>query len=216
VPSTCLRLATLLLRPAINSNPAIQKAQQHVGTFPQPDTHHLTLVVAAAAHASEPVNEYGKHYLEELLPCGAHFHKSIGSEELFRCNPAQSFYDVPPEPHRIVVPLVEGDPGKGQVGFFCLTPLGQERRLAVACRGAYEGSLAVRRLSEKLEQSGMDQLLGARRRCPQLGLEDYPGRIDAWVASGVDGGLLGPGSLARPLRTCAVRPMRWRTPPTSQ
>ena len=48
-----------------------------------------------------------------------------------------------PQPNQIVVLLVEGDPGEGHLGFFYLTPVSQERRLPVACRGAYEGGLVV-------------------------------------------------------------------------
>ena len=130
----------------------------------------------------------GSAALEELLPYGAHFHKNIGSEVLFfRHNPAQSFYDVPPQPDRIVVLLVEGDPGEGHAGFLRPTPLGQERRLPIASRGAYEGDLAVQGFPEELEQPGTDQLLGAWRRRPQLGLEDDAGMIEVWLTGGANG-----------------------------
>jgi hypothetical protein len=50
---------------------------------------------------------------------------------------------VPPQPDLIVVLLIQGDPGEGQIGFFYLTPVGQERRLPVAGRGAYDANLAL-------------------------------------------------------------------------
>jgi hypothetical protein len=134
----------------------------------------------------ELVYEHGKRCLEELLSCGAHSHHNIGSKVLLWHSLAQSLYYVPPQSDRIVVLLVEGDPGEGQVGFFCLTPLGQERRLPVAGRGANEGSLVVRGFLEECEQPGTEDLLGARRRRLQLGLEDNPGRISARIARGLN------------------------------
>src|SRR5215213_5215486 len=103
---------------------------------------------------------------------------------------AQRLHYVPPQPYRIVVLLVEEDPGEGHLGFFYLTPVGQERRLPVAGRGAYDADFAVQGVPEELEQSATDQLLGSRRRRPQLGLENDPGRINAWVARGVNYALL--------------------------
>ena len=88
----------------------------------------------------ELVYEGGQRYSDEPLPHSAHSHENIGPEVLaFWHNPAQRLYYVPPQPDRIVVLLVEGDPGEGQLGFFYLTPVGQERRLPVAGRGAYDG-----------------------------------------------------------------------------
>src|SRR5215207_4959387 len=72
----------------------------------------------------EPVYEHGKRYLDELLPYGGHRHKNFASEVHFRHNLAQRLYYVPPQPDRIIVLLVEGDPYEGQAGFFSLTPLG--------------------------------------------------------------------------------------------
>ena len=124
---------------------------------------------------------------DEPLPHGAQSNKHIGSEVLFFWhNPAQRLYYVPPQPDRIVVLLVEGDPGEGYLGFFYLTPVGQKRRLPVAGRGAYDANLAVQGVPEELEQPATDHVLGARQRRPQLGLEDDPGRIDAWVARGCE------------------------------
>ena len=135
----------------------------------------------------ELVYERGERESGEPLPHGAHSHKNIGSEVLFLWhNPTQRLYYVPPQPDRIVVLLVEGDPGEGYLGFFYLTPVGQERRLPVAGRGAYDANLAVQGVPEELEQPATDHVLGAGQRHPQLGLEDDPGRIDAWVARGVN------------------------------
>jgi hypothetical protein len=68
---------------------------------------------------------------------------------------------VPPQPDRIVVLLVEGDPGEGQFGHFYLTPVGQKNRLPVAGRGANEANPGVQSVPEDLEQRATDQLLGA-------------------------------------------------------
>jgi hypothetical protein len=54
----------------------------------------------------ELVNEHGKHHLDEPLPRDTHPYENIGPEVLFRHDPAHSFYNVPPQPHRIVVLLV--------------------------------------------------------------------------------------------------------------
>ena len=54
---------------------------------------------------------------------------------------------------------------------------------------------------KELEQPATDDLLGTRQRRPQLGLEDDPGRINAWVARGVDNGLLRPAPLSRATHT---------------
>src|SRR5215218_3383734 len=73
----------------------------------------------------ELVYERGKRYSDEPLPHGTHSQENIGSEVLpFWHNAAQRFYYVSPQPDRIVVLLVEGDPGEGQVGFFYLMPVG--------------------------------------------------------------------------------------------
>jgi len=115
------------------------------------------------------------------LSHGAQCHESIGPEILLWHNLAHRLYYVPPHPGQIVVLLVEGDPGERQAGFFCLTPLDQERRLPVPSRGGYEANLAVRGFPEELEQSGADQLLGARRRRVQFGLDDDTGRVDVSI-----------------------------------
>ena len=95
----------------------------------------------------ELVYEHGERRLVEPAPTGAHSHENIGSEALFlRHDSAQRLDYVPPQPDRIVVLLVEGDPGEGHLGFFYLTPVGQERRLPVAGRGAYDADPAVQGL----------------------------------------------------------------------
>src|SRR5215204_5309996 len=91
----------------------------------------------------ELVYEHGKRALVEPVSLGVHFPNNIGCEVLPWRNLAQSLHNVPPQPDRIVVLLVDGDPGEGQAGLFCSKPLGKERRLSVAGRGAYEGDLAV-------------------------------------------------------------------------
>src|SRR5215208_247596 len=76
-------------------------------------------------HLGELVYERGERRLDEPLPHGAHSQENICSELLFFWhNLAQRLYYVPPQPDRIVVLLVEGDPRKGHLGFFYLTPVG--------------------------------------------------------------------------------------------
>jgi hypothetical protein len=136
-------------------------------------------------------------YSGEPLPHGAHSHENIGTEVFpFWHDPPQRLNYVPPQPDRIVVLLVERDPGEGQVGFFYLTPVGQERRLSVAGRGAYDANLAIQGVPEGLQQPATDQLFGARQRRPQLGHENDPGRTNAWVTRGVNTGLLYPAPLS--------------------
>jgi hypothetical protein len=79
--------------------------------------------------------------------------------------------------------------------------VGQERRLPVAGRGAYDANLALQGVVKELEQSATDDLLGTRQRRPQLGLEDDSGKINAWVARGVDNGLLRAAPLSRAAHT---------------
>src|SRR5919107_1273455 len=74
---------------------------------------------------------------DEPLPRGTHSHENVGSKVLFfRHDLTQRLYYVSPQPNRIVILLVEGDPAKGHLGFFYLTPVGKQRRLSVAGRGA--------------------------------------------------------------------------------
>ena len=54
--------------------------------------------------------------------------------------------------------------------FFYLTPVGQERRLPVASRSAYDANPEVQGVPEELQQPATDHVLGARQRSPQLGL----------------------------------------------
>src|SRR5215208_678314 len=139
----------------------------------------------------ELVYERGKRGSHEPLPHGTHSNKSIGSEVLrFWHNLAQRLYYVSPQPDRIVVLLFEGDPSEGHLGFFYVPPGSQERRLPGAGRGAHDSYLEVQGVSEELEQPATDHVLGARQRRPQLGLEYDPGRINAWVARGLDNSLL--------------------------
>ena len=98
------------------------------------------------------VNERGKRYSDKPLPHGAHSHEDIGPEILFfRLGPVQRLDYVPPQPDRIIVLLVEGDPGEWHLGFFYLTPVCQERRLPVPGRGAYDAELAIQGVMEVLE-----------------------------------------------------------------
>ncbi len=151
------------------------------------------------------VYERGKGYSDQLLPHGARTHRNLGSKVLlFRHNPAQRLYYVPPRPDRIVILLVEGDPRERQFVVFCSAPVGQDRRLPVAGRGAYHANPALLGVVKELEQPATDQLLGTRRRRPQLGFEDNPGSTSASVARGVNDDLLRPAPLPGP-RTAAVR-----------
>ena len=111
-----------------------------------------------------------------------------------------------PQPDRIVVLLVEGDPGEGHLCFFYLTPVSQERRLPVACRGAYDSYLEVQGVAEDFEQPATHQLLRTRQRRPQLGPEYDPGRISARIARGVNDSLLSQRRFLVP-RTPTIRPM---------
>src|SRR5215203_3210031 len=98
----------------------------------------------------ELVYERGKRGSHEPLPHGTHSNKSIGSEVLrFWHNLAQRLYYVSPQPNQIVVLLVEGNPGEGNLCIFYLTPVGKERRLPVAGRGAYNANLAVQGVAEE-------------------------------------------------------------------
>jgi hypothetical protein len=97
------------------------------------------------------------------VPHGAHCDENIGSELLHLWhNLAQRLYNVSPQPYRIVILLVEGDPGEGHLCFLYLTPVGQERRLPVTGRGAYDSDFEFQGVPEKLEQPATHQLLGAR------------------------------------------------------
>src|SRR5215203_1145679 len=80
----------------------------------------------SSGHLGERVYERGQYRLDDPPPTGAHSHEDIGSKALFfGHDPPQRFYYVSPQPYRIVVLFVEGEPGEGQVGFFYLTPVGQ-------------------------------------------------------------------------------------------
>jgi hypothetical protein len=68
--------------------------------------------------------------------------------------------------------------------------VGQERRLAVTGGGAYDAYLALQGIVELFDQAATDKLLGTRYRRPQLGFEDDPGRINAWLPRGVNNFLL--------------------------
>src|SRR3712207_5689409 len=138
----------------------------------------------------EIVYELGKHYFGERLTYAAQPDESIGTEVLFWLNLAHRFNDVHPHPDRIVVLFVQRNPAEGQAGFFCLPPMGQERRLAVARRSTYEGHLAVEGSLQEPEQPRTFDLLRARRRRSQLGLDDDARSIPVRVIEGADGTLL--------------------------
>ena len=159
----------------------------------------------------ELVYEGGKRYLGEIPTYAAQSHESIGAEVLFWLNLAHRFYDMHPHPNRIVILLVERNPAEGQAAFFCLPPLGQERRLAVASRSTYEGDLGVRGSLQEPEQPWACKLLRARRRRSQLGRYDNPRRIRMRVTIGADGTLLVSGTaiwigtrFALPMRHCRI------------
>jgi hypothetical protein len=59
----------------------------------------------------------------------------------------------------------------------------------------------VRGFLEECEQPGTDDLLGARRRRLQLGLEDDPGRVSARIARGLNDFLLCSAPLSRTVHT---------------
>src|SRR5215208_715591 len=84
----------------------------------------------------EPIYQHWKRCLDEPPPSDAHSRKNVGSEVLIRCGQVQRFYNVSPQPDRVVVLLVKGDPGDRQASISCLKPLGQERRLPVTSWGA--------------------------------------------------------------------------------
>src|SRR5215218_7716923 len=139
---------------------------------------------------AELVYERGKRYLGEILTYAAQSHESTGAEVLFWLNLPHRFYYVPPHPDRIVILLVQRNPAEGHAGIFCLPPLGQERRLAVASRSTYEGELAVDCSLQEPEQPRTVDLLRARRRRSQLGRENDPRRIPVRIIEGADGTLL--------------------------
>src|SRR5215208_4480280 len=97
----------------------------------------------------ELVYERGKRHSDEVLPRDTHSRENIGCEVLFWHDLAQCLDYMPPQPNQIVVLLVEGDPGEGNLCIFYLTPVGKERRLPVAGRGAYNANLAVQGVAEE-------------------------------------------------------------------
>ena len=139
----------------------------------------------------ELVYEHGKRCLDEPLSHGAHSHENIGSKVLFFWHsPAQSLYYVPPQPDRIVVLLVEGDPGEGQLGFFYLTPLGQKRRLPVAGRGAYDAYLAVQSVLRSSSNLRRTSCSGRGNGARNLGLRTILGESALGSLEAVNNGLL--------------------------
>ena len=111
--------------------------------------HHYNLI----GQLGDLVYERGERDFDEPLPHGAQSNKNIGSEvPCLWHDLAQGLYYMSPQPDRIVVLLVEGDPGEGHLCFFYLTPVSQERRLPVACRGAYDSYLEVQGVAEDFEQ----------------------------------------------------------------
>src|SRR5829696_3595150 len=62
------------------------------------------------------VHERGKRRFDEVGPHHAQAREGVGPEPFLRRDPTQGLDDVLPQPGRIVVLLVEGDPGEGLVG----------------------------------------------------------------------------------------------------
>ena len=95
-----------------------EEGHRHVGVLPG---YELVVI----EHQDDPmgqlgdlVYERGKRCFDEHLSRGAHAHENVGPEVLFWHDPAQRLYNVPPQPDRIVVLLVEGDPGEWHLGLF--------------------------------------------------------------------------------------------------
>jgi hypothetical protein len=120
----------------------------------------------------------GKHRFDEVGPLHAQASEGVGPEPFSRRDPTQGLEDEFPQPGWIVVLLVEGYPGEGQVGLFDSAPLVQERRLPVAGRGPDKGKLTDGTHLESREQLGARHLLEAGRRREQLG-PDHPRRSGA-------------------------------------
>src|SRR5215204_453617 len=97
----------------------------------------------------ELVYERGKRHSDEVLPRDTHSRENIGCEVLYWHDLAPCLDYMPPQPNQIVVLLVEGNPGEGNLCIFYLTPVGKERRLPVAGRGAYNANLAVQGVAEE-------------------------------------------------------------------
>ena len=158
----------------------------------------------------EPVYERGKRRFDERPARRSHSREDVRPEVYLRQGPAQRLRHVPPQPDRVVVALVEGDPGEGRLGLLRPQPVGKERGLAVAGGGAQDAELTAQAVVEEVEQFAADQLLWARQRRPELGLEHDHGRIFAWLARGPDKHLLRPPAPAsgssRPRRTADGAP----------
>ena len=93
-------------------------------------------------HLAKLVDELGNYGVDDARAGDVQSRK--GAAKPFpRHTMAQRFDDMPPQPDRIVVLLVQGDPGESAVSLFRTQPLGQEDRLAVAGRSADEVNLAV-------------------------------------------------------------------------
>src|SRR5688572_29414569 len=127
---------------------------------------HLSL------HPTKLVHEHGKYGIYDTRAGDAKRRENAGPEPFTSRAPVQRLDYVPPQADRIIVLLVEGDPGKDPIGSPRAQPLGQEYRLAVPGRGADEGDLAIEPLLEHLKKPGTQHLFGSRRRHAQLG-PDY-------------------------------------------
>jgi hypothetical protein len=84
---------------------------------------------------------------------------------------AQSLDQVGEEASRIIVVLVEREPGN-RLPLLSRSPLGQQRRLAEAWRRRQQGQSAVRALAQKLEELGSGDVLRSERRPGELRRED--------------------------------------------
>jgi len=98
-----------------------------LGKVPYEETYRLVTfavryVVIVVEHQYHPVREFrkvvherGKHRFDEIDPHHAQAREGVDPEPFLRRNPTQGLDDVLPQPDRIVVLIVEGDPGEGLV-----------------------------------------------------------------------------------------------------
>ena len=102
-------------------------------------------------HLAKLVHEPGKYGVDDPRAGDVQRRERGGAKPFFRHTPAQRFDDMPPQANRIVVLLVQGDPGESAVSLVRRQPLGQEDRLAIAGRSADESNLTLEPRLEHLE-----------------------------------------------------------------
>ena len=96
-----------------------------------------------------------------------------------RRNRLQSSNEISPKAGRIVVPLIQREPGDGTLA--AVDPFAQQRGLAEACRGGDEGELAVQASVQPLEQARARDEVGSGWRNIELGLQQGGGHSSLYT-----------------------------------